>query len=395
MTEISSALEAPPPAWWRLGPALWLASVIVIMFAYLVFNLPGNWFGGGATQNYPGSSMAVLTGSAKPEGGKLIVTGPDTKNAVILAMNTPYVSTQQYGMAAFDIDGIPDNVELSLFWRNDLAPNKMFTRPLSVAGGHVQDVMLAGDTNWLGRIHTVGIVMRGTLPAPVTINGIALKPASASSVLAERWRDWTDNEAWSGISLSRIIGGRTGMELPLPLIIGMGAVLACLAYFALRRWRRWPLSALTIAAIVMSGWLALDLRWQWNLASNAITSWTDFAGRDLSAKRLMGVDSEFEKIAVDVRPQLTQQSRLFIFAQDPGVAGRLAYLLLPARIYYDITQPGLPAAERFKPGDLLLFHRKPGVRYSPDRKELLWDDRFRLRAEIVYAKRGAVLAKAL
>ena len=155
------------------------------------------------------------------------------------------------------------------------------------------------------------------------------------------------------------------------------------------------MSALTMAAIVMSGWMVLDLRWQWNLAANAISSLNDFVGRDLSGKRLMGVDSEFEKIAVDIRAQVTPQSRLFIFAQDPGVAGRLGYLLLPAKIYYDITQQGLPPADRFKTGDLLLFHRKPGVRYSPEKKELLWDDRFRLHAEVLYAKRGAVLVKAL
>jgi hypothetical protein len=43
----------------------------------------------------------------------------------------------------------------------------------------------------------------------------------------------------------------------------------------------------------------------------------------------------------------------------------------------------------------MLVHRKTGVRYSPDRKEFLWDDQFRLHAEILYAKRGTVLARVL
>ena len=44
-------------------------------------------------------------------------------------------------------------------------------------------------------------------------------------------------------------------------------------------------------------------------------------------------------------------------------------------------------------GDLLLIHRKPGVKYSPERKEFLWDDRFRVSVDIVYLRPGTVLAR--
>lgn len=388
-------LHRPPPAWWKLGPALWLASALLLTVAYLLTNIPGNWFAASAPQEFPGATMVVFTGSAQAEDGKMVVTGTDSRNAVILGQNTPLISTQQYGLIAPNIEGIPDNAEVTLFWRNDLAPNKMFTRQLSVAGGRVQDVIVAGDTNWLGRIHMLGLIIRGQLPAPVTIRSIGVKSASAGSVLADRWRDWTDRESWTGISLTRIIGGRTGMEVPLALLVTLAAGVGCLLYLALRRWRGWTFSALTMVAIIMCGWLVLDARWQWNLAANAATSWTEFAGRDLSGKRLMGVDAELEKIAVDVRPQITAESRVFIFSQDPGVAGRLAYLLLPAKVYYDISQAGYPSPDRFKAGDLILFHQKSRVKYSPERKELLLDERIRVRAEVIYVKRGAVLAKAL
>jgi hypothetical protein len=84
-----------------------------------------------------------------------------------------------------------------------------------------------------------------------------------------------------------------------------------------------------------------------------------------------------------------------VFAQDPGISGRLAYLLLPAQIYYDVTQTAYPSPDRFKKGDLILFHHKARVKYSPERKELLLDDRVRVPAEVIYVKRGAVLARAL
>ena len=265
MPESAITIDKPPPAWWRLGPGLWFASVLLLMAAYLAFNLPGSWFGGSATQTFPGAAMGIATGFGQAEGGNLVITSSDSKNTVILAMTTPRIPTREYGLVALDVDGMPDNADVTLFWRNDLAPNKMFTRSLTVAGGRVQNTMLAGDANWLGRVHTVGLIVRGALTQPLTVNGLAIKPASAAAMLGERWRDWADRETWTGISLSRIVGGRSGMDLPLPLLTGLAMALACGAYWALRRWRRWPSSALTIAAIMMSGWLVLDMRWQWNL----------------------------------------------------------------------------------------------------------------------------------
>jgi len=395
MSDPAITIAPPPPAWWRLGPALWLASALLLMAAYLALNLPGSWFGGGATQNYPGAAMGIAAGVGQAEGSKLVITAPDSKNAIILGLLTPRIPTIEYGLIAIDVDGMPDDADVMLFWRNDLAPNKMFTRSLAVAGGRVQDAMLAGDSNWLGRVHTVGLIIRGTLPQPLTINGVALKPATAGAVLAERWRDWIDRESWTGISLTRIVGGRAGMDLPLPLLTGLAALLGCGVYWALRRWRGWPFSALTLAAILMAGWLALDMRWQWNLLLDMFAATGNFAGKDLSSKRLASIDAELEKVAADVRPLLAKDARLFVIAQDPVAAGRLAYLLLPAKIYYDVTRATLPPPERFKAGDLMLVHRKAGIRYSPDKKEFLWEDRFRLQAEILYAKRGTVLARVL
>jgi hypothetical protein len=395
MPEPTMMIDAPRPDWWRLGPGLWIASVLILIAAYLFFNLPGNWFGGGAPQRYPGAAMVIGAGIGQVEDGKLVITSPDSKNAVIVVLITPRIPTTEYGLIALDVDGMPDDADVTLFWRNDLAPTRMFTRSLTVAGGRVQDAMLAGDSNWLGRVQAVGLIVRGALAQPLTISGLTLKPASAATMLAARWRDWVDQEAWSGISLSRIVGGRSGMDLPLPLLAGLAAMLACGGYWGLCRWRGWPSSALTIGAILMSGWLVLDLRWQWNLGLDVIASSNSFAGKDLSSKRLAGIDAELEKIAVDVRPLLTRDARLFVVAQAPVVAGRLAYLLLPAKIHYDIALGSLPSPAQFRTGDLMLVHRKPGVRYSPDRKEFLWDGRFRVRAEILYAKHGTVLARVL
>jgi len=392
MTDTSIAINPPPP-WWRIGPVLWLCWAAILVAAYLVLNLPGSWFGGGPTQAYPGSAVGIATGSGQAEGDKLVITRPDSKNATIVALVTPRISTVDYGLVTFDVDGMPDDADVMMFWRNDLAPGKMFTRNMTVAGGRIQDAMVAGDSNWLGRINTIGLIIRGPLNQPLTIQRVALSPATAGTVLMERWHDWFDRETWTGISLSRVIGGRPGMNLPLTLLAALAALLACLTYWGLQRWRHWAFSSLTIAAIVATGWLAVDLRWQWNLLENAAMSIAKYANKDLTDKRLAGVDGELERIAVDLRPLIAKDARVFVVANDPVSAGRLSYLLLPARVHYDISVNALPVPEQLKPGDLVLIHRKPGIRYSPERKEFLWEDKFHLKADIVYLKQGTVLAR--
>jgi hypothetical protein len=382
-----------PPAWWRLGPLLWLTWTLILVVTYLFFNLPGSWFGGGTPKLFPGAAVAVATGFGHAEGDKLVITRPDSKNATIIALITPRLSTLDYGLVGFEVDGMPDEADVQLFWRNDLAPNKMFMRNMTVAGGRVQDAMVAGDSNWLGRINTVGLIIRGQLAQPLTIHRVVLSPATAGTVVMDRWRDWFEREAWTGISLSRVIGGRPGMNLPLSLLAGLAAFLAIVTYWGLQRWRTWAFSPLTIAAIVATAWLVVDLRWQWNLFENAAISMGRFANKDLSEKRLAGVDSELEKIATELRPLIDKDARVFVIAPDPVIAGRLSYLLLPAKVHYDIAQNALPMPDRLKVGDFVLIHRKPGVRYSPEQKEFLWDDRFRLKADIVYLKQGTVLAR--
>jgi hypothetical protein len=170
-------------------------------------------------------------------------------------------------------------------------------------------------------------------------------------------------------------------------------VLGCLIYLGLRRWKRWEFSALTLVAIVATGWAVVDLRWQWNLLANAAQSVAKFADSDLSAKRLASVDGDLEKLAIELRSLIPKDARVFIVAPDPVTAGRFAYLLLPARVHYDIAANALPVPERLKAGDLLLIHRKPGVRYSPEKKEFLWEDRYRVNVDIVLLRPGTVLAR--
>jgi hypothetical protein len=381
------------PDWWKLGPLLWLFCALLMVALYLIFNLPGSWFGGGNVTTYPGSAVGVATGSGQIEGDRLVITRQDPRNVTILALVMPPVPTAEFGLVAFDAEGIPDETDVTLFWRNDLAPNKMFTRGMTVAGGHLQNAMVAGDSNWLGRINTLGLIIRGPLSQPVMINRVTFSPATASSVLIEHWRDWLERETWTGTSLSRVIGGRLGMSLPLPLFAMLAAALAILVYWGLQRWRRWGFSSLTVAAIVATAWLVVDLRWQWNVFANAGTSLARFAGRDLSDKRLASIDGELEKVAIDLRPLIAKDARVFLVAADPVTAGRLSYLLLPAKVHYDITADSLPAPDQLHAGDLVLIHRKPGVRYSPERKDLLWGDRFHLNAEVIYLKQGTLLAR--
>ena len=49
------------------------------------------------------------------------------------------------------------------------------------------------------------------------------------SQLAGRFRDWTTFEPWSGASINTVVGGADLQELPLPVLLGLAAMLAVAA----------------------------------------------------------------------------------------------------------------------------------------------------------------------
>ena len=145
------------------------------------------------------------------------------------------------------------------------------------------------------------------------------------------------------------------------------------------RW--WP-----YLAFVLLGWLALDLRWQWDLSRRLEKTASRFADKAGDERLLAGLDGELYRFLREVRRQLPEKPvKLYIVSADPGdfPSGRARYHLLPHNGYMKFFQPPVPGVAH--PGEyVLILSPLPGTRYDRERRLLEWSGGH-LPAELIHA----------
>jgi hypothetical protein len=127
-------------------------------------------------------------------------------------------------------------------------------------------------------------------------------------------------------------------------------------------------------ALFLVSWLALDLRWQWELTGRLERTEERFAGKDETGRRQADLDGDLYRFLLEVRQRLPAKPvRLFIISADPGGfwAGRARYHLLPHNGYMDFRRPPLQGVAHA--GDYVLVLTMNEVRFNPDRQTLEWE----------------------
>jgi hypothetical protein len=153
------------------------------------------------------------------------------------------------------------------------------------------------------------------------------------------------------------------------------------------------------AALFLLGWLALDLRWQWDLSGRLERTVERFAGKDETARRLADQDGDLYRFLLEVRQRLPPKpARLFIVSAAPADgtayhARRARYHLLPHNGYAGLSRP--PGAKVAAPGDyVLILSPMPAVRYNRQEQVLEWDTK-RLPARILHLAPAGALFRVL
>jgi hypothetical protein len=218
-------------------------------------------------------------------------------------------------------------------------------------------------------------------------------PLTTGQLLRQMVEDWTMFEDWSQRSINYTAGAPLNAlvsttVLMAALWVGFSAVL----YAMFRPPRRAPGELMPYAALFLLGWLALDLRWQWDLGQRLERTAESFAGKDETARRLAALDGELYRFLLEVRRRLPEQpARLLIVSTDPGgfLAGRARYHLLPHNGYAGFAR--LPHPGEARPGDyVLILEPLNGVRYDHER-QLLESAGVQLPAERLYAAASGAL----
>jgi hypothetical protein len=233
--------------------------------------------------------------------------------------------------------------------------------------GHLIFACLGGGLIlWLGIWLNNQYGQGETFPAPALAEEriSAPQPVDFADQLTIMTRDWMKLEPWSGRSINFHAGVQSSNRLITPVLLVVLWVALASLLFALSS-RSISARQLTggLAILFLTGWLVLDMRWQWQLATRLVQTY--YGHLSITERQEVMPDARIA-LAVDrMRQALSEQPpRLIILSNDPSdyVTNRVRYHFLPNRVY---ATDRLPAPRHLQEGDyILVLARTEAVRYD-------------------------------
>ena len=376
--------------------AFWLfaASLGVCALAYLAITVQGSWLSAARTLHWTPRDLNIVrgTGELGPEG--LALKANDASNAVLVSVNTAFRSSD-YAVIAWKTTGIPDDAEVGLLWRNDYEPGRVFNRRLDVEAGRVQPFSLLHDPNWVGRISGLALAVKGVSGGPVIVQGATAKTMSPREIMGDRVSEWFTFEPWNGASINTLIGGADTQDLPMAFAFAVIVGVAALIYRALARWRpQWvgPFHPSILGALFVVAWIALDVRWQWNLARQVMVTEELYGGKSWRDRHLVADDRMVFAFIEKVRAKLPPPPvRVFMVADEHYYRDRGAYHLYPYNVFFSPWDNSMPPPSAVRSGDYFVVYQRRGVQYDPASQRLRWDGNAPIPAELVFSDGGAAM----
>ncbi len=207
-----------------------------------------------------------------------------------------------------------------------------------------------------------------TFPAPALAEEMisAPQPVDFADRLTIMARDWMKLEPWSGRSINFHAGVQSSYRLITPvLLVALWVALASLL-FALSS-RRISARQLTggLAILFLTGWLVLDMRWQWQLATRLVQTHERYGHLPFTERQEAMPDARIALAVERMRQALPEQPpRLIILSNNPSdyITQRVRYHFMPNRVY---ATDRLPAPRHLQEGDsVLVLARTKAVRYD-------------------------------
>lgn len=351
--------------------ALTLGAALTVLAVLLYYRT-----GGQSEANTPlrwnGDELQLIAGQGTGVSGGLEIRsiGP---RGVVLWTPPRSMNAGLYGELVWDMAGLDDRHPLQPVWRMVDGQVRRASWVTVAAAGRVN---LQAEPDWRGGVLAVGLFIPGPGPSSVTVRRLELRPAllTTRAWLDRLWEEWTTREDWSQRSINFTAGGTPRPLGSWVLLAAIWMGVSGLLYLiwleaAGRQWRPAP-----FVALFLIGWLALDLRWQWELTGRLAQTKERFAGKGETERRLADLDGALYRFLLEVRQRLpTKPVRLFIVSADPGGfwAGRARYHLLPHNGYMVFSRPPPPGIAHV--GDHVLVLTMDEVRFNPDRQMLEWE----------------------
>ncbi|MEP6996593.1 MAG: hypothetical protein ABI900_03040 [Betaproteobacteria bacterium] len=380
---------APPTQALAVGVGLLVAGIALVVLLVAIFHSGGNWRGGPSAISIDGGAFALVRGRGHRDGQAFVLEATDDARLAVLSARVAPFGADGHPRVDFNLhstDVLP--VELVFLWRTQERPNRNFSKALSWTGTHIAPLELGADDGWSGSVTAVALAAHGSLPRPLVLDSFSVPAVSVSSVIGDIAAQWSAFIPIVAASVTLPFDDERSHYATLLATIACGGLFAAAVYWLLTR-RALPGDPRVYWAIVIAGWLMLDMRWQVNLWRQLTRTATMFAGKTVEEKRLASDDRELYALMQEVSMALPAPPvRIHFLADDLALRTRGSYFLYPQNVYHsDATLARKPVPEELKSGDYVLLFLTSDLDYDGAAQALVWRDGRRKPADTILSRR--------
>jgi hypothetical protein len=354
----------------RLVLAAWLACLIMLV-AIIV-----SWLGSGSddaqNQARRGSELIAAPtsrASVTVRGDAAVVAGPRSEPTLLNLAVHPF-DARGTAFAIVDAEPLPPGAQIVFLWVRRAEPKVVHEQVLKDDHGRVIATPVNADVGWEGEIVTLALAVKNPSKRPVVIRQVRLQASGARLALADLLDDWSYFGGFDGKSINVIFGGREDQRVYLPAVVAAAAFIACLGllFFASRLHLR---AGAWLVIPFAASWMLLDLRWQWELSSQAVKTQAMFAGKTLSQRHAAMEHPAFFALVQAARAKLPDApARVLVTSDFDYFRLRAGYYLYPHNVLaFDWADPSV-----LRRGDFLLMFAKSDVKFDDATAALQWSD---------------------
>ncbi|BBJ22933.1 hypothetical protein [Candidatus Nitrotoga sp. AM1P] len=374
---------------WLAAPLLFFASALILSLVYLQYNWSGKWISNVKPLSWNGAALTMNKGQGYSDQGKLVIKGLADQNIAVASLSPPAFQAKDYSTIVWSVSGATPSVEMEFLWRT--ADNRVFVHPLVWRANTLEPLEIVKDENWRGQIIDLAIIVKGTLAAPILVNGISLESASLPGALPHMVKKWFALDRWQGTSINFVDGDAIDKNAPPVLAVAVIILLALALSLILAIAKIMPLNIAMVWGIVLLGWFILDVRWQANLFQQLELTHQQFAGKSWEDKHLAAEDGTLFDFMKKVKAKLpAANSRILYFSDDAYSRGKGAYHLYPHNV---LARNNLPPTSQIKTGDYIALFAKKGVKYDRSHQLLMWSDEQSIKVDLLFLAEGNALFK--
>lgn len=274
-----------------LGKALLaLAASAAILMAAFVTLYPHAPSATAQNRVISGNEFSVVFGGAGKSSQALQLGELSENGRAILARSIRF-QAKDYPFIEFNILDRSPGQNIYLLWRTKENPKKTVNARLYWNGNEPVTIDMRKNIAWKGEITELAFDIYGDLRGqPIEFQQLTLKPYARSTLLSAIWSEWKTYRGWSQKSTAHLRGTQSKSAVSPTLVAASWAGLALLLLLCAGTLDRGPNKTArqlpAMAAALLIPWIALDLLWQSDLATQLDETKTLFAGKTQHEKHL-------------------------------------------------------------------------------------------------------------